>query len=236
MKDEKKREPIKVFIGVLNQGSINTTLASQLISMVADCMITKEFMPHLRFSSVTGVEYNRNTLVKEFLKTDNEWLMMVDEDNPPVKNPLELIKLNKEVIGLPTMMWRGIGGKDGNSGVAFNAYKAVGLDWQTLVNDGEKIVEVDRVGTGCIIIRRDVLEGFKAPFSAVVNEEDGTRARGEDITFCDKARERGVKIWVNWDYICSHYKTIDLLDVAQLLIATHDKNNKIEDITPRINN
>jgi hypothetical protein len=203
--------------------------------MVADCMLLKNYEPTLRFSKVTGVEYNRNTIVKDFLKTECEWLIMIDEDNPPLGNPLDLIPLNKDIIALPTMMWRGVGNPDGNEGLAFNVYRKIKNGWKTLVYDGkEKIFEADRVGTGCILIKRKVLEDFDAPFKCIVDKKTGIRKLGEDITFCDRAKKKGFKIWGHWDFVCSHYKEVDLLDVAQLLLKAYDKERNIGELTPRI--
>jgi hypothetical protein len=233
-----KKKPIPVFIAVLNfDGTICVQLANRLIQIVVECVKGKVYEPTLRFSKVTGVDYNRNLLVKEFLATDCKWLIMIDHDNPPLNNPLDLIKLNKEVICLPTMMWRGVGGEDGNEGVAFNVYKKIKNGWTTMVYDGKnKLFQADRVGTGCIVIKRSVLVKMKdkAPFSSLVDKKTGIRKQGEDITFCDKARAMGIKLWGHWDYVCSHYKEVDLLDVAQLLIKVVSGEKRADQLTPII--
>jgi len=237
-KKMREKKPIPVYIAVLNpDGTIHVQLVNRLIQIIAECLRTKQFEPTLRFSKVTGVDYNRNTIVHDFLSTDCKWLIMIDHDNPPLNNPLDLIKFNKEIMCLPTMMWRGVGGKDGNEGLAFNVYKKIANGWKTFVYDGkDKLFRADRVGTGCILIKRNVLEKMKdkAPFLSTVDKKTGIRTQGEDITFCDKARGLGIGIWGHWDYVCSHYKEVDLLDLAQLIIKVNTGEKSAASITPLI--
>ncbi len=233
-----KKKPIPVYIAILNpDGTIHVQLVNRLLQMIGECFRGKEWEPTIRFSKVTGVDFNRNTIVQDFLKTKCKWLIMIDHDNPPLNNPLDLIKFNKDIMCLPTMMWRGIDGTDGNEGLAFNVYRKVPGGWGTFVYDGKnKLFQADRVGTGCILIKRRVLTKMKdkAPFASGVDKKTGMRVLGEDIAFCDKARKLGFKLWGHWDYACSHYKEVDLLDVAQLLIKSNSKK-PITDLTPLIN-
>lgn len=78
-------------------------------------------------------------------------------------------------------------------------------------------MEYDAGGTGCILIKRKVLEGMDAPFSSKLNK-DGTRKVGGDIWFCDRVKRKGFKIWAHWGYACSHLKEIDLINVARLML------------------
>ncbi len=237
MPKKKQKKPIKVYIAVLNpDGKIHVQLANRLIQIVVECFKSKNWEPTLRFSKVTGVDYNRNSIVQDFLKTDCKWLLMMDHDNPPLNNPLDLIKHNKFVMCLPTMMWRGVDNPDGNEGLAFNVYKKVPGGWGTFVYDGKnKLFSADRVGTGCILFKRSVFNRIKAPFLSGVDKKTGMRVLGEDIMFSDKARKLGFKLWGHWDYVCSHYKEVDLLDVAQLLIKVKTDEKKPMDLTPLIN-
>ena len=241
MPTKKKREkkPIKVYIAILNpDGTVHVQVANKMLQIVGECFRSREFEPTIRFSKVTGVDYNRNTIVQDFLKTDCQWLIMMDHDNPPLNNPLDLIKFNKDIMCLPTMMWRGIDGADGNEGLAFNVYRKVKGGWATFVYDGKnKLFSADRVGTGCILIKRRVLNKMKdqAPFLSDVDKKTGMRVLGEDIMFSDKARKLGYKIWGHWDYVCSHYKEVDLLDIAQLILKVKTGERKPLDLTPLIN-
>lgn len=64
---------------------------------------------------------------------------------------------------------------------------------------GGGLVEVKALPTGCMLINVSVLRKLSAPlFLFEHSHEHGTRT-GEDIYFCRKAREAGVKIWCDTD-------------------------------------
>lgn len=229
----KKRKPIPVFVAVLTQGTVTVQVASILNQIVADALTKKEYEPTIHFSKHTGVDFNRNMITKQFLQSNCEYLLMMDDDNPPLKNPLELLTLKKDVLVYPTLMYKGDVGK-----LAFNVFKEVRIngrkDWQTMVYDGKnKTFKVDRAGAGCILIKRKVLENIKAPFETK-RSKDGLRIVGEDMFFSDKVWKAGFQIWGHWDYVCSHYKTLDLLSVADIIIKAKTNEKGFRDTTPNI--
>lgn len=154
-------------------------------------------------SSMKGIGEHRNVLVKDFLKGDCDYLVMVDADNPPPTNFLDLIDLDKEVIGLPTPI--NMDYIQGLTNVCWNIFK----DGLPVKEKGDGLQEVEAVGSGVIIIRRDVLEKIEHPFTTVRNADD-LRIVGTDIAFCKRCRDKGIKIWTNWDYKCSHFKELDI--------------------------
>ena len=82
------------------------------------------------------------------------------------------------------------------------------------VKDGYKphtetvgLQEVDAIGTGCMLIKRKVLEALEAPFTRIWNK-DGTMDTGVDFHFCEQAKAKGFKVWAHYDYLCNHFKAI----------------------------
>lgn len=196
----------KVYIAILSSGKIEFSLAIKLLQMSHDDRFEIKIRRHfLRPSS-----YNRNNIVKEFLKTDCNYLLCIDHDTVPMKNPLDLVYLDKDVIGCPYPQI-----KDGE------------LGWLVMrkVEDGYKqmptetrsgLLEVDAVGSGVILMARRVLEKVKIPFERKWNDE-GVPIKGLDFYFCDKAKDLGFKIFAHWEYPCSHFKEIDLIQVLRWL-------------------
>ena len=86
-KKEVVKKPVKVMVAIPNDGVITIQLAAQIADMVAQSFITKKYLVDLRFSNVKNIDYNRNTIVKLFLESNNEYLLMMDYDNPCLKNP-----------------------------------------------------------------------------------------------------------------------------------------------------
>lgn len=217
---KEKRKPIQVMVAILNEGNVCVQVANILTKIVAESFITKKWEPTIFYSKQTGVDVNRNLISRHFLTTNCEYLLMMDDDNPPLRNPLELIDFHKDVMVLPTLMFKGDVGK-----LAFNVFKKVPHDWQTMVYDGKnKMFKIDRAGSGCILIKRNVLEKIKAPFKVKL-DKDGVRTVGEDMMFSDRVWKAGFEMWGNWDYCCSHYKTVDLMSVADLILKKKQDEN-----------
>jgi len=167
----------------------------------------KEHEINTYVSAMRGIGEHRNVIVKEFLKGDYDFLLMIDNDNPPPANVLDLVALDKEVIGLPTP-------------INMNYIKGLNdIYWNVFKNDypikeaGQGLQEVEMVGSGVMLIRRDVLEKIKHPFTTIRNSED-LRIVGTDAAFCQRCKEHDVKIWTHWDFKCRHFKTIDLLTLT----------------------
>lgn len=200
-----------VHVVILTQGTIKAELCSAMFQFLME--YTNEYNIIFGTSQRLIVDNNRNHIAKRFIEKDWDYLLMIDEDNPPTKNPLELLKLNLDVVILPTPSIK----KQDNPPISFSVFDKVEKGYQAAVyKGGDKLIEVDAGGTGCILIKRSVLEAVKAPFESSW-DEDGIRTLGSDIKFCEKAKQAGFKIWCHWDYICSHYKTVDLLDIIKLI-------------------
>ena len=175
--------------------------------VVALCQIlqtNKKYEVNTAISSQKDIGAHRNHLVKTFLDTKYEWLLMIDSDNPPPPNVLSLIEEDKPVIGLPTpinMNWT-----PKVNDFLWNVYED---DRLNVLTKGEGLQKVHSVGSGCMLIRRDVLEKIKNPFTTVRDEGD-YRTVGTDMAFCYKCIEAGIEIYTHWDFVCDHYKEINL--------------------------
>lgn len=162
-------------------------------------------------SAMKDIGAHRNVVAKEFLKTDMEYLLMIDSDNPPPENVLDLVDLDKDVISCPTpinMNWNGV------TNIYWNVF---GDDGYPRKDTGSGLEEVIGVGTGCILIHRRVLEALKWPFTTIRDKSD-MRVRGTDLAFSQRVIEAGFKLYTHWDYPCRHYKDIDLLTIKDKII------------------
>jgi hypothetical protein len=145
------------------------------------------------------------------------WLN-IDADNPPMSNPLDLVELDRDIIGCPTPVWHFTGKKPGERPFYENAYKFVSKeDGYTEWSDKVGLQKVDAVGTGCLLISRRVFldpEMRKAPFNRTYNE-DGTVERGNDIAFCERATKQGFEIFAHYNYRCQHFNELELHEVVR---------------------
>ena len=174
----------------------------------------------LSFESLQPTSHNRNSIVRKFLANNYDYLLMIDSDIIPKRNPLELIKYDKDIIACPCPQWR-----DGD--IYWVVMDRVeGGYKQVLAERRSGLCRVDAVGTGCILLSKKVLKDIASPFSREW-DENGLQILGQDFSFSKKAIEAGYNVWAHWDYPCSHFKRIDLIDVLGLLVNDkNDRNNK----------
>lgn len=194
----------KIYLGIPTRGWIRKELFLKMLKWVSET----SHSIFCELSEEKPCAHARNLLVKKFLKSDNDFLLMIDDDVIPSRNPFELVDFNKDIIIAPCPIYQ--------YGVRWNIYN---LDekgyWRPIRDLGnEKLIEVDAGGTGLIVIRRNVLERIKAPFERQFNE-DGLEKMGLDLSFCKKAKEKDFRIFASVDHSCSHYKILDLKNVQK---------------------
>lgn len=171
---------------------------------------------------------NLHKIVADVIAQGWDYLLLVDDDNPPLNNPLDLVELDLDVVGLPTPVWHcDTSGTD--RPFYFNALRQVedpdgSISFRPLDSypewKGAGLQEADAVGTGCILVARRVLEELArraeasgdpldAPFMRMWDTR-GMVTMGNDYAFCLRARQAGFRVWVHWDYPCRHFQTIEL--------------------------
>lgn len=159
--------------------------------------------------TMAGMPYDmaRNTICMRALENGFDYCMHLDSDViPPSDAILRLLRHNQPIIsglycrrspphGLPVMLRNG--------------------SWVTDYKPGS-VVEVDVVGAGCLLIRRDVLEAMPPQrpgahwFDWRVNLKgtegyDPSECMSEDFTFCLWAKKMlGVKTLVDTSVVCKH--------------------------------
>lgn len=202
----------RVFIAVPNLGTISTGLTLRLIQWShrpgVFLFLPSHIQPHDRA---------RNKCVHEFLQRDEDYLFFIDADTvPPARALAGLLAHNVDIVGATVLTW-----KDGGPvPVAFHWSEEHGGYRPAY---GKGLMPVDVVTCACTLISRRVLEAFPSPPFAFENNSDGDDGYGEDFVFCRRAKALGFQPYVDSGLLCSHYKTIDLAVVNQLLVAAQSK-------------
>lgn len=199
-----QRKP-RVLVAVCNQGWVRNEVSIATMRMSHDPRYDIKFIYPQHKPYENALSHVALQVKKELW----DFLVIIDDDNPPQKNPLDLIQLKLDIVACPTPQWNdtdkfpiyfvamdnGVGG--------WNEHKEqIGLQ------------EVDAVGSGCVVLSRKVLEAFDDPFKRVWSA-DGTMDTGVDFNFCQRAKEKGFKVYAHYDYLCSHFKELDLLKVLE---------------------
>lgn len=205
---------------------ISVCLGEKEIHPDTSAWITKTLLKNrgwgLDISRGHPIDSNRNSVVKKFLTLPEaqryEWLLFCDSDVvPPDGGAERLLFHGKKIVGgvcwimsekgLPTLNIS----KDLDAGYV----KA-------------ELTEVKGMGTGFILIHRDVLKtvGY-SPFRFRYDKWGVANVCGEDYDFCEKAYKKGYKIYADLGIQCEHYKTVGLKSLNNKL--THIINEATPD-------
>jgi len=204
----------KVMVNILNEGETSAGWETQVFAWMNEKSDKYEF--EIFFPTGRPIPDNRHKIVKKFLEGDWDYLVMLDDDNPCYKNIFDLLDLDLPVVG-------GVYPGKGKNGIIFFAFKVeekngkkVFKQWPVEKRVG--LQKVDAVATGLMVIKREVLEKMKGmkPFEEHF-DEDGVLDYGDDMGFCLKCAEMGIDVYAHFDYIGSHFKTVDLLWIADII-------------------
>lgn len=216
------------------RGWVHKRVMFAAMNMIQDSRVETRFIAPTHSPFVQ----NLHRTVKDFLRGGEDFLLLMDDDNPPsAGNPLNLAFLDLDVVGLPTPVWN-TSGPMGDRPWYFNALHEVkGEGWKPVDANGPPpggLQEVDATGGGCVMIARRVLvelmerckgNPMEAPFMRRWNDE-GLVEAGNDYAFCQRARAAGFSIYVHWDYSCEHFNEVELTEVIERMSAANARPRK----------
>jgi hypothetical protein len=206
----------KILVTVPNTGWIH-----KHVSLVTNkILMDTRYDCNLIYPTHNPFENNLHHIINDFIAGGYDYWLSIDSDNPPMNNPLDLIELDKDIMGLPTPVWHFTGKKKGERPYYENAYKYVPEEdaygeWKNKTG----LQEVDAIGTGCFILSRRVFDNSEMRKGCFVRKlnPDGTVNKGNDLSFCERAREQGFKIFAHFDYRCQHFNELELNEVAHAM-------------------
>lgn len=150
----------------------------------------------------TYIARNRNIITKKFLEENIDYAFWIDSDILVPKDSIEkMISLDKDIVS--GLYVRDHGGDI--EPVAYISPKPKKYIPLSTVHDS--VFEVDAVGFGCVLIKREVFEEIERPWF----EYDSKIDMGEDINFCMKAKEVGFSIFLEPTIKATHLMTRGLV-------------------------
>jgi len=215
----------KVSVGVCDPGMVNGAFAFTLIQLVQSR--GERFGSFIRIKGSGLLSKQRNRVVTQFLdKTDSDWLLMIDSDEQLGIREFDALIETAHDKERPVV-----------SGLVFAGFGVLNAPYPKPVPaifnevDGRfapifdykknSIFTVDAVGTGCLLVHRDILQRMR-------NEADKNQGTewcwfwdgpidgewvGEDLLFCRRLRSMGVPITVNSSVILPHQKSFWMQEV-----------------------
>ena len=153
---------------------------------------------------------------------NEKFLLMIDNDiEPPMNLPYLLARHNKPIVGSCAMSVN----PRGHGMLCFTKEDCNGDSRFVEIPYSRKIpatglAKVTHVGTGAMLIRRDVIDSFtfeEGDIPFFIPEQfrsagfgNGQVMKGEDISFCDQVRKKGFDIHVDMEAHCGHRKMMRL--------------------------
>lgn len=203
----------KILVSVPNTGSLHKHVVFALLKLQQD----RRYDLTIIQPTHNPYENNLHHIVGDFMNGDYYFWLSIDSDNPPLNNPLDLVELDRDIIGCPTPVWHFKGDKKGERPVYWNAYDYVAQEDAYREHHPRKgLQQVDAVGTGCFLVSKRVFldpEMRRGAFTRKLNP-DGTVNKGNDISFCERARDQGFEIYAHYDYPCMHFQRLELNEVV----------------------
>lgn len=211
-----KSAKLSILVTVPNTGWMRKEVAMRLLWLQTDGRY------RLRFHSPTEhpLENNQHHIIKRLLAGDEDYWLSIDSDVAPMKNPLDLVELDKDIVACPTPIWH-YTRKKGERPIYWGAYDYVeDEDAYREHEPKDGLQRVDAITGSCFLVARRVFEHPDMQTGAFTRElyPDGTVHKGNDISFCERARASGFEIWAHYDYICSHFKRVDLAMVSEAIV------------------
>ena len=223
--DRPARKARIMFAVPTESGRLNWSIAHQMARMMyntaqPDCPMT--FATSIK-AGVRPIQYARNLIAAEFLASDCDWLIMVDDDQVVPENFWQLCNVpNGDVVSGKTYCWVGNGYLPGRLRVnQYGLIKREEIEYPECYNisptaeveKGPYVVPI--VGTGCIAIRRHVIEALGPNCFQFSYRRNGSIMGGEDINFSQACNQSGFVIAVHPGVKFGHMKTVDLGQVDE---------------------
>jgi len=199
----------KIFIAIPNQGCIRTELNRTLNLWIGSgkydiTLYTEDDHP---------LDKARNICVEQFLKSDCEYIFWIDSDmNCPLNTLDKLLLADKSMISAVCLWWKYVPETDEHCIIPMAVKGGKNIT-------GNGSTEVDRSNVNCTLIKREVMEsvGIGKFYYDFSNTERTILNSSEDYTFCDAVKAAGYNIYIDFNIITSHFKTVDVLDIFKLM-------------------
>ncbi len=202
----------KVLVSFPNTGWIHKLVFMTGMKLLSDSRYDSKII----IPTHSPYENNLHHIVNDFIGGNYDYWLNIDADNPPMNNPLDLIELDKDIIGCPSPVYHFTDKIKGERPWYENSYEYVPeQDAYKEYPNKQGLQKVDAVGTGCMLIARRVFDNpemRKGAFTRKLNP-DGTVNKGNDISFCERATKQGFKIFAHYDYRCQHFNELEMHEV-----------------------
>lgn len=202
-------EKIKVDIGIPAGKSIDAGFVKTIFDRLSEW--TNKYAITISIDTTIPIDLSRNRIVEMAKKQKCDYLFFIDSDVLIEEGQLErLMSHDKDVVtGIYNMKippYYQLPRKRATEGL----YTALELD-------GDQLVEIDGHGMGCALIKMSIFDKIPYPwFEFKYYEKDGKwEQTSEDLMFCQKLQDAGIKIYCDPLVQCAHIGTTVHIDLTK---------------------
>jgi len=138
----------------------------------------------------------RNTLVRQARGTHADRVLFIDDDQAWTPNTVRrLLDNDLDIVGA----WSGARyavRPTTEARIPACVFEERDGQMRDLQPQDGGLQEVDAIGFAMVAIKRKVFEVLEEPWFRTMRENGGEC--GEEISFCERARKAGFKVWVDW--------------------------------------
>ncbi|MDG6996894.1 MAG: hypothetical protein JRN52_13315 [Nitrososphaerota archaeon] len=201
--NEKKRLDCDLLIAVVAPSQSFTTVewALAFSSMRAYLPVKTSVVMVSKYA----LDVARNKCVEIFLESNAKHLFFLDSDTIPPSNAIQrMLQHDKPIVSGNYCGRRYPFQEDVFTEIRPNLL----LNGEALRNaTNTQSIEVEKIGCGCLSIRREVCERMEAPYFKFQDD-----LGNEDSYFCAKAKELGYKIVLDLSVQCRHFGIVDYIE------------------------
>ena len=179
----------------------NKNIEAATFKSIYDLKVPKGYKTHFQFFYGYQIDQIRN-LIADWGK-NHDYLFCVDSDVVlPDDTLLKMIGWDRDVVSglyiqrIPGTHTLEIYEENGHGGV-------VNIPWEN-IKQRIGLMEIAACGFGCVLIKGDVLRAMEYPHFVYRSAINHANTYSEDVYFCQKAREKGFKIWADTTILCDH--------------------------------
>jgi 2-polyprenyl-3-methyl-5-hydroxy-6-metoxy-1,4-benzoquinol methylase len=207
VENKEERKP-RIFIGIPCYGKVDPEILEDFMRFAYHCgRRLPQYEFHLGIKTKSEQFRARNAIVDAVQQTDDDWLLMIDDDmiiNEFVTmGPTDaysfiekLIKHGKDICGILYYQ------RSGKCDPVLMKAVGDGRGYRFLRDDEieGKLQRVDVAGGGCLLIRAAIFDKLKYPYFGPEFEY------GTDIQLCRAAAEKGIEVWADTSIEFGHLR------------------------------
>lgn len=192
---------VVISIGAYDSIKINTLMS--VWNMIGECA-KRKIRVRLHATGGANICINRINGVKRAQEDGANFVFFVDSDM--LFDPLTLVRLMGHDLDIVAGVYFGK-----SQPYVPIAAKYVdpndpdqGYDVLTEIPEGGKMMSIDGVGGGCLLVKTRVFDYIDKPWFSFSGRAGKDYPLGEDYWFCRLAKDKGYTVWLDTGCLCGH--------------------------------